>query len=91
MLIKYLSPLDFFTKKMTDLHYTFRGKNFIIKYEGCFKSGNSDCFVLEYVEHDRPEVIIRILTANFFLLFFCLIMNLFCMCRCREKKLMFLN
>ncbi|XP_020534291.1 uncharacterized protein LOC105632339 isoform X2 [Jatropha curcas] len=35
----------------------FGGKNFVIKYEGCFKSGNSDCFVLEHVEHDRPEVL----------------------------------
>ncbi|XP_031387415.1 uncharacterized protein LOC116200699 [Punica granatum] len=35
----------------------FGGKNFIIKYEGCFKSGNADCFVLEHVEHDRPEVL----------------------------------
>ncbi|XP_027357218.1 probable serine/threonine-protein kinase cdc7 [Abrus precatorius] len=35
----------------------FGGKNFIIKIEGSFKNGNSDCFVLEHVEHDRPEVL----------------------------------
>jgi cell division control protein 7 len=35
----------------------FRGKDFVVKYEGCFKNGNSDCFVLEHVEHDRSEVI----------------------------------
>ncbi|KAF8032718.1 hypothetical protein BT93_D1591 [Corymbia citriodora subsp. variegata] len=35
----------------------FGGKNFIIKYEGSFKNGNSECFILEYVEHDRPEVL----------------------------------
>ncbi|XP_040988479.1 uncharacterized protein LOC121236053 [Juglans microcarpa x Juglans regia] len=35
----------------------FGGKNFVIKYEGCFKNGNFDCFVLEHVEHDRPEVL----------------------------------
>ncbi|KAI6702332.1 hypothetical protein NL676_011468 [Syzygium grande] len=35
----------------------FGGKNFVIKYEGSFKYGNSDCFILEYVEHDRPEVL----------------------------------
>ncbi|KAJ4847994.1 hypothetical protein Tsubulata_035864 [Turnera subulata] len=35
----------------------FGGKNFVIKYEGCLKSGNTDCFVLEHVEHDRPEVL----------------------------------
>ncbi|KAK7277174.1 hypothetical protein RIF29_18325 [Crotalaria pallida] len=35
----------------------FGGKNFIIKFEGSFKSGSSDCFVLEHVEHDRPEVL----------------------------------
>ncbi|CAK7356278.1 unnamed protein product [Dovyalis caffra] len=35
----------------------FGGKNFVIKYEGCLKNQNSDCFVLEYVEHDKPEVL----------------------------------
>ncbi|KAF3448256.1 hypothetical protein FNV43_RR08969 [Rhamnella rubrinervis] len=35
----------------------FGGKNFVIKYEDSFKSGDSDCFVLEHVEHDRPEVL----------------------------------
>uniref|UniRef100_A0A5B6ZK22 non-specific serine/threonine protein kinase n=1 Tax=Davidia involucrata TaxID=16924 RepID=A0A5B6ZK22_DAVIN len=37
----------------------FGGKNFVIKYEGSFKSGNSDCLVLEHVDHDRPEVLKR--------------------------------
>ncbi|XP_010531675.1 PREDICTED: uncharacterized protein LOC104807924 isoform X2 [Tarenaya hassleriana] len=37
----------------------FGGKNFIIKYEGCLKSGDSDCFILEHVEHDRPELLKR--------------------------------
>lgn len=40
--------------------FIYRGKNFVIKYEGCFKNGNTDCSVLEHVEHDRPEVIIVI-------------------------------
>ncbi|KAJ7003479.1 hypothetical protein NC653_008639 [Populus alba x Populus x berolinensis] len=35
----------------------FGGKNFVIKYEGCLKNQNSDCLVLAYVEHDRPEVL----------------------------------
>ncbi|XP_011047571.1 PREDICTED: uncharacterized protein LOC105141889 isoform X2 [Populus euphratica] len=35
----------------------FGGKNCVIKFEGCLKNQNSDCFVLEYVEHDRPEVL----------------------------------
>ncbi|GAB2209711.1 hypothetical protein Droror1_Dr00026934, partial [Drosera rotundifolia] len=35
----------------------FGGRNFVIKYEGSVKSGSSDCFVLQYVEHDRPEVL----------------------------------
>ncbi|OIW18824.1 hypothetical protein TanjilG_25267 [Lupinus angustifolius] len=35
----------------------FGGKNFIIKFEDSFKSSNGDCFVLEHVEHDRPEVL----------------------------------
>ncbi|GMJ11008.1 hypothetical protein like AT4G16970 [Hibiscus trionum] len=35
----------------------FGGRNFIIRYEGCIRSENSDCFVLQYVEHDRPEVL----------------------------------
>ncbi|CAA6657130.1 unnamed protein product [Spirodela intermedia] len=37
----------------------FGGRCFIIKYEGFFKSGNSECFVLEHVEHDRPEGIVH--------------------------------
>ncbi|XP_039011843.1 LOW QUALITY PROTEIN: uncharacterized protein LOC120140918 [Hibiscus syriacus] len=35
----------------------FGGRNFIIRCEGCIRSENSDCFVLQYVEHDRPEVL----------------------------------
>ncbi|CAN6486737.1 unnamed protein product [Victoria cruziana] len=35
----------------------FGGRNFVIKYEGSCKTGNSECLVLEYVEHDRPEVL----------------------------------
>ncbi|KAL5724012.1 non-specific serine/threonine protein kinase [Ranunculus cassubicifolius] len=42
--------------KMLEL---FGGQNFVIKFEGSFKSGNSECFVLEHVEHDRPEVLKR--------------------------------
>ncbi|XP_043725843.1 cell division cycle 7-related protein kinase-like [Telopea speciosissima] len=37
----------------------FGGRNFVIKYEGSFKNGNSECFLLEHVEHDRPEVLKR--------------------------------
>ncbi|CAL1401705.1 unnamed protein product [Linum trigynum] len=35
----------------------FGGRNYIIRYEGHFKSENSLCFVLEHVEHDKPEVL----------------------------------
>ncbi|KMZ63739.1 hypothetical protein ZOSMA_39G00100 [Zostera marina] len=35
----------------------FGGKNFIIKFEGSFKTNNSECFVLEHVNHDRPELL----------------------------------
>ncbi|KAG0453023.1 hypothetical protein HPP92_025687 [Vanilla planifolia] len=35
----------------------FGGRNFIIKYESSFKNGESECFVLEHIEHDRPEVL----------------------------------
>ncbi|XAR54897.1 Non-specific serine/threonine protein kinase [Bertholletia excelsa] len=35
----------------------FGGKNYVIKYEGSFKSGISECIVLEHVEHDRPEIL----------------------------------
>ncbi|PKA58900.1 Cyclin-dependent kinase F-4 [Apostasia shenzhenica] len=35
----------------------FGGRNFVIKYEGSFKSGDLHCFVLEHIEHDRPEVL----------------------------------
>uniref|UniRef100_A0A0D3HGN8 non-specific serine/threonine protein kinase n=1 Tax=Oryza barthii TaxID=65489 RepID=A0A0D3HGN8_9ORYZ len=33
----------------------FGGKNFVIKYECSLRSGDLECFVLEHVEHDRPE------------------------------------
>ncbi|XP_074264745.1 uncharacterized protein LOC141587198 [Silene latifolia] len=42
----------------------FGGKNFVIKYEGSLKSGNDDCFVLEHVEHDRPEALKREIDIN---------------------------
>lgn len=48
----------------------FRGRNFVIKYEDSFKSGNSECFILEHVDHDRPE-------ANFFPLSHLLRTNLY--------------
>lgn len=35
----------------------FGGRNFVIKYECSFKNGDSECFVLEHVEHDRPEIL----------------------------------
>ncbi|XP_076884339.1 uncharacterized protein LOC143533433 [Bidens hawaiensis] len=37
----------------------FGGKNFVINFEGSFKSENSPCLVLEHVAHDRPEVLKR--------------------------------
>ncbi|GAB4834635.1 hypothetical protein Ancab_032898 [Ancistrocladus abbreviatus] len=37
----------------------FGGRNYVIKYEGSIKSGNVDCFILEHVQHDRPEVLKR--------------------------------
>ncbi|XP_030493997.2 uncharacterized protein LOC115709888 isoform X1 [Cannabis sativa] len=37
----------------------FGGKNFIIKYEGSLKSGDAECFILEHVDHDRPEILKR--------------------------------
>lgn len=33
----------------------------MIKFEGSFKSGDAECFVLEHVEHDRPEVVLAYL------------------------------
>ncbi|KAL7150048.1 hypothetical protein ABFS83_05G082000 [Erythranthe nasuta] len=38
------------------------GKNFVIKYEGSFTSESGDCFVLEHVEHDRPEILKKEIT-----------------------------
>ncbi|PON58821.1 Serine/threonine protein kinase [Parasponia andersonii] len=35
----------------------FGGRNFIIKYEGSLKDGDTECFILEHVDHDRPEVL----------------------------------
>ncbi|KAL1194625.1 Cyclin-dependent kinase A-1 [Cardamine amara subsp. amara] len=37
----------------------FGGKNFIIKHEGCLKNGDSDCIILEHLEHDRPDSLKR--------------------------------
>ncbi|ESQ55741.1 hypothetical protein EUTSA_v10024346mg [Eutrema salsugineum] len=37
----------------------FGGKNFIIKFEGCLKNGDSDCMILEHLEHDRPDCLRR--------------------------------
>lgn len=38
---------------------SFRGKNCIIKHEGCLKNGDSDCIILEHLEHDRPDSLKR--------------------------------
>ncbi|KAG2550482.1 hypothetical protein PVAP13_9KG339400 [Panicum virgatum] len=35
----------------------FGGKNCVIKYECSLKSGDLECFVLEHVQHDRPEIL----------------------------------
>ncbi|RLN40995.1 hypothetical protein C2845_PM01G21710 [Panicum miliaceum] len=35
----------------------FGGQNCVIKYECSLKSGDLECFVLEHVEHDRPEIL----------------------------------
>ncbi|XP_010449697.1 PREDICTED: probable serine/threonine-protein kinase cdc7 isoform X2 [Camelina sativa] len=37
----------------------FGGKNCIIKHEGCLKNGDSDCIILEHLEHDRPDLLKR--------------------------------
>ncbi|KAI4354682.1 hypothetical protein L6164_003529 [Bauhinia variegata] len=42
----------------------FGGRNYIIKFEGSFKSGSSECFVLEHVEHDRPEILKKEIDIN---------------------------
>ncbi|KAL8088921.1 hypothetical protein AgCh_038621 [Apium graveolens] len=39
-----------------------QGKNFIIKYEGSFKHRSADCLVLQYFEHERPEVLKKEIT-----------------------------
>ncbi|KAJ3690474.1 hypothetical protein LUZ61_019638 [Rhynchospora tenuis] len=41
----------------------FGGRSFVIKYEGSFKSGNSECFLLEHVKHDRPEILKKEITV----------------------------
>ncbi|TVU31657.1 hypothetical protein EJB05_23353, partial [Eragrostis curvula] len=35
----------------------FGGKNCVIKYDRSLQSGDLECFVLEHVEHDRPEIL----------------------------------
>ncbi|OAY78299.1 Cell division cycle 7-related protein kinase [Ananas comosus] len=42
----------------------FGGRNFVIKFEGSFSSGDAECFVLEHVEHDRPEVTVICLFSH---------------------------
>ncbi|KAL9817821.1 putative protein kinase Group-Pl-2 family [Arabidopsis thaliana] len=37
----------------------FGGKNCIIKHQGCLKNGDSDCIILEHLEHDRPDSLKR--------------------------------
>ncbi|XP_010434742.1 PREDICTED: probable serine/threonine-protein kinase cdc7 isoform X2 [Camelina sativa] len=37
----------------------FGGKNCIIKHEGCLKNGDSDCIILEHLEHDRSDSLKR--------------------------------
>ena len=53
--------------KKSTVFFFCRGKSFVIRYEGCFRSGELDCFVLEHVKHDRPEV-------NYFYLLWMLIL-----------------
>lgn len=36
----------------------------MIKFEGSFSSGDAECFVLEHVEHDRPEVTVICLFSH---------------------------
>ncbi|XP_042005376.1 probable serine/threonine-protein kinase cdc7 isoform X1 [Salvia splendens] len=40
------------------------GKNFVIKYEGSFKSRIADCLVLQHVQHDRPEILKKDMTVS---------------------------
>ncbi|CAL4915602.1 unnamed protein product [Urochloa decumbens] len=35
----------------------FGGKDCVIKYECTLKSGDLECFVLQHVQHDRPEIL----------------------------------
>ncbi|CAN6311871.1 unnamed protein product [Urochloa humidicola] len=35
----------------------FGGKDFVIKYECSLKTGDLECFVLQHVQHDRPEIL----------------------------------
>ncbi|KAK2400158.1 hypothetical protein QL285_049883 [Trifolium repens] len=46
------------------------GMNFVTYRSESFKSGNFDCFVLEYVEHERLEVFTTNLFAPFISEFF---------------------
>lgn len=47
------------------MFFCCRGKNFVIKYECSLRSGDLECFVLEHVEHDRPEVETLMLSLMF--------------------------
>ncbi|CAN6300112.1 unnamed protein product [Urochloa humidicola] len=40
----------------------FGGTNFVIKYECSLKTGDLECFVLQHVQHDRPEILKKDIT-----------------------------
>lgn len=52
------TPTNYVTNEMKMLE-RFGGKHCIIKYEGVVKDHDCDCLILQYVEHEKPEVLKR--------------------------------
>lgn len=52
------TPANYVTNEMKMLE-RFGGKHCIIKYEGVVKDNDCDCLILQYVEHEKPEVLKR--------------------------------
>lgn len=52
------TPANYVTNELKMLE-RFGGRHCIIKYEGVVKDHGRDCLILQYVEHEKPEVLKR--------------------------------
>jgi cell division control protein 7 len=57
------TPKSYVTNEINMLQ-RFGGSNFIIKSEGVLKYNGQECLILEYMVHDKPEVLRREITVS---------------------------